>query len=323
MSELSPEISIVIPVHNEEENISSVLFEIKDVMDKLGRSYEIIAVDDGSTDRTFEVLKENLSKIPNLKIVKLTRNFGQHPALYAGFKYSRGNIIVTIDADGQNPAFEIPRLIQTLEEGNYDFVQGWRKERKESPLRRLFSRIVNWIISKITRVNLNDIGCGMACFNRATIQKLLQASHHFRYIPAEIAWMGLKVLSLPISQRERIKGKSRYKVWSLFWVNFDIITSISTLPVELMGFIGLLFSFIGFAIGTRILLRRIIWGLTYNDMATVTALFFFLVGVQILCTSVLCAYISRTYREVQHRPYYIVQQVVEYSTDENRTSNTN
>ncbi|MCX8064221.1 MAG: glycosyltransferase family 2 protein [Candidatus Hydrogenedentes bacterium] len=319
MSAPHPEISIVIPTYNESENILSVLSEIKEVMDNIDRPYEIIVVDDGSTDGTLEVLKKNLSTFPNLRIIRLTRNFGQHPAIYAGFNYSRGKIIVTIDADGQNPPSEIPRLIQTLEEGNYDFVQGWRKERKGTSIRKIFSRIVNWTISKITRSNLKDIGCGMACFTKSTTQKLLQASHHFRYIPAEVAWMGLKVYSLPISQRERVKGKSRYRVWSLFWVNFDIIASISTLPVEVIGFIGVIFSLIGFAMGTRILLRRILWGLTYNDMATVTALFFFLVGVQILCTSVLCAYISRTYREVQHRPYYIVQQVMESYQNENRT----
>lgn len=319
MPETTPEISIVIPVYNEKENILSILMEITEVMKNLPYSYEIIAVDDGSTDGTFHILKENISSIPNLKIIRLTRNFGQHPALYAGFNYSRGKIILTIDADGQNPPSEIPKFIQTLKEGNYDFVQGWRQKRQENLLRKISSFFINWIISKITHVQLKDIGCGMACFNRKTIQKLLQASHHFRYIPAEIAWMGLKIHSLPITQRKRKKGKSRYRIWSLFWVNFDIIASISTLPVEFIGFIGLLFSLIGFAMGTRILLRRILWGLTYNDMATVAALFFFLIGVQILCTSILCAYISRTYREVQHRPYFIVQQVVDSPDDNSRT----
>ncbi|MCA1902022.1 MAG: glycosyltransferase family 2 protein [Candidatus Hydrogenedens sp.] len=309
------EISIVIPVYNEEENITTVLDEIIAVMDNLGRSYEIITVDDGSKDNTFEILKKYHGEKPQVKVIRLTRNFGQHPALYAGFNYSQGNVIVTIDADGQNPPQEIPTLIKTLEEGNYDFVQGWRQSRQDSIFRTFFSRIVNWIITKITRVQLMDMGCGMACFNRPTIKKLIQATHHSRYIPAEVAWMGLKINSLPITQRKRKKGRSRYKIWSLFWINFDIIASISTLPVEIMGFIGFLFAIIGFGIGLRILLRRILWNMTYNDMATVTALFFILVGVQILCTSILCAYISRTYREVQHRPYYIIEQVL---TDEHR-----
>lgn len=317
MSELSPEISIVIPVHNEEENISSVLFEIKDVMDKLGRSYEIIAVDDGSTDRTFEVLKENLSKILNLKIVKLTRNFGQHPALYAGFKYSRGNIIVTIDADGQNPAFEIPRLIKTLEEGNYDFVQGWRKERRDNIFRKLSSKIVNYLVRHLTGAELKDIGCGMFALTKKTAENLLQNTHHYRYIPTEVSWMGLRAYSLPISHRKREKGQSRYKLWSLFWINFDIITSISTLPVEILGVLGILFSLIGFIIALGMIIKKVIWNTPLDSITPVTSLFFLLTGVQILCTSILCAYLSRCYREVQDRPYFVVKEILGNEKDKN------
>ncbi len=308
------EISIVVPVYNEEENIASVLDEIVEVMEKMGRSFEIIAVDDGSKDKSFEVLKQYHQKESRVRIVRLTRNFGQHPAVYAGFNYSRGKVAVTIDADGQNPPEEIENLVKTLEEGNYDFVQGWRKSRQDSTFRKFFSRIVNWTIKKITKVDLKDMGCGMAAFSQHAVKRLLQATHHSRYIPTEIAWMGLKVASYPIQQRKRKKGRSRYRIWSLFWINFDIIASISTIPVELMGFVGFLFALLGFGMGFRILVRRIFWNMTYNDMATVTALFFFLVGVQILCTSILCAYISRAYREVQHRPYFIVEEVISDDT---------
>lgn len=314
------DISIVIPIYNEAANISSTLDEIIEVMEQLGRYYEIIAVDDGSKDNTFEILKDYHEKKPQVQVIRLTRNFGQHPALYAGFNYSKGKSVVTIDADGQNPPQEIPNLIKILEEGNFDFVQGWRQQRQDSFYRKFFSNIINWIITKITHVQLMDIGCGMACFSRNAIEKLLQATHHVRYIPSEIAWMGLKVSSYPIIQRGRKKGKSRYRIWSLFWVNFDIIVSISTLPVEIMGIIGLLFSLVGFGMSFRILLRRILWNMTYNDMATAFALFFFLVGIQILCTSILCAYISRTYREVQHRPYFIIEQVLSGYGNENSSN---
>lgn len=304
------DISVIIPVHNEAENIEPVLDEVITELEKMNRKFEIIVVDDGSTDPSFEILKQYHQKDPRVRVIRLTRNFGQHPAVYAGLCYSRGRIVVTIDGDGQNPPEEIKNLIKTLEDGNYDFVQGWRKWRSENILRRVSSHFVNWIIKKITGVQLQDIGCGMAAFSEHAVKKLLQATHHSRYIPTEIAWMGLKTTSYPITQRCRNRGKSRYRIWSLFWVNFDIIISISTLPVELIGFIGFLFALVGFGMAFRILFRRIVWNLTYNDMATVTALFFMLVGIQILCTSILCAYISRTYREVQHRPYFIVEQVI-------------
>ncbi len=308
-AEYDVDISIVVPVYNEAENIEAVLDEIVEVMDKFGRSYEVIVVDDGSKDNSFEVLKRYHEREPRVRVVRLTRNFGQHPAVYAGFTYARGKWVTTIDADGQNPPEEIPKLVKTLEEGGYDFVQGWRTQRKDSKFRMFFSRAVNWIIQKITGVHIQDIGCGMAVFNRTAIQRLLQATHHYRYIPAEIAWMGLKIASCPITQRERRKGRSRYRVWSLFWVNFDIIASISTFPVEIMGVVGILFAVLGFAVGMGALLWQVFRGGS-NASIVLMSFLSLLVGVQILCLSILCAYLSRTYREVQHRPYFIVEEVV-------------
>jgi undecaprenyl-phosphate 4-deoxy-4-formamido-L-arabinose transferase len=234
------DISIVMPIYNEAANISSTLDEIIEVMEQLGRHYEIIAVDDGSKDNTFEILKDYHEKKPQVQVIRLTRNFGQHPAVYAGFNYARGKVLLSIDADGQNPPQEIPNLIKVLEEGNYDFVQGWRKHRQDRAFRKLFAHFVSWLISKMVGSPIRDAGCGMAAYSRVAVDRLLQATHHSRYIPAEIGWMGLKIKSHPISHRRREKGKSRYRIWSLFWINFDIIASI-TLYCESIGFIGLFF----------------------------------------------------------------------------------
>lgn len=304
------EISIVVPVYNEAENIASVLDEIIEVMEKLGRSFEVIAVDDGSKDNSFEILRQYYQKDSRVHVVRLTRNFGQHPAVYAGFNYSRGKILLSMDGDGQNPPEEIPNLIKVLEEGNYDFVQGWRTQRQDSYFRKFFSQFVNWFITKITGAELKDAGCGMAVYSRNAVNRLLQATHHSRYIPAEISWMGLKIKSHPITHRKREKGKSRYRIWSLFWINFDIIASISTVPVEAMGFVGMLFSLLGFLLGFIIFFRSFLFNKSVDSFVIITSLLLIFVGIQILCISVLCAYVSRVYREVQHRPYFIVMETL-------------
>ena len=313
------EISIVVPVYNEEENIGGVLDEIIEVMNCYGRGYEIIVVDDGSTDKTFEILKQYHSKHDNIQVVRLTRNFGQHPAVYAGFSYARGTIFLSMDGDGQNLPEEIPNLIKALEEGDFDFVQGWRTERQDSFLRRFFSQFVNRFISKATGSELKDAGCGMAAYSRNAVNRLLQATHHARYIPAEISWMGLKIKSHPIKHRKREKGKSRYRIWSLFWINFDIIASISTIPVEAIGYVGMLFSVLGFLLGFFIFFRSLLFNKSPDSLMIMTSLLLIFVGIQILCISVLCAYVSRAYREVQHRPYFIVRETL---TDEHHPHST-
>ncbi|MGC8737555.1 MAG: glycosyltransferase family 2 protein [Candidatus Hydrogenedens sp.] len=319
-TEKEVEISIVIPVYNEAENIASVLDEIVSVMENLGRSYEIVVVDDGSKDSSFEVLKRYHEEKPQIKVIRLTRNFGQHPAVYAGFSYACGKILLSMDGDGQNPPEEIPNLIKVLEGGNYDFVQGWRTQRKDSGFRRFFSQFVNWFIKKMTGAELKDAGCGMAVYSRNAVKRLLQATHHSRYIPAEISWMGLKIKSQPITHRKREKGKSRYRIWSLFWINFDIIASISTVPVEAIGFIGMVFSLLGFLLGLFIFIRTLLLNKSVDSFVIITSLLLIFVGIQILCISVLCAYVSRVYREVQHRPYFIVMETL---TDDPHLHSTN
>lgn len=301
------EVSIVVPVYNEGEHITLVLDEIVNVMEQLGRSFEVIAVDDGSKDNSFEILKEYHKKDSRISVVRLTRNFGQHPAVYAGFTYARGKILLSMDGDGQNPPEEIPNLIKVLEEGNFDFVQGWRTERQDSFFRKFFSKFVNKIITKITGTNLKDIGCGMAVYNRNTVNQLLSATHYARYIPTEICWMGLKTQSLPIKHRKREKGRSRYRIWSLFWVNFDIITSISTIPVEIIGFVGILLSFLSLPLWF-FLSFYFLFEQNYKILNFIILSFLILEAIQLLCISIICIYISRVYREVQDRPYFIIKE---------------
>ncbi len=309
MSLETPEISIVVPVFNEAPNLERLVDEIVHAMEPMGRAFEIVTVDDGSRDNSFAVLATIREREPRLRVVGLARNFGQNPATYAGFAQARGRIVVTIDADLQNPPSEIPKLVEKLDEG-FDVVQGWREQRQDSVLRRMASRAINGTVSKITGSEINDLGSGIKAYRREVIDRLCLSTHHARYLPAETAWLGVKVGEVKVAHRSRAAGESKYGLFALLRVNFDMIVSISTAPVKLVGTAGALISLIGFGMTVRILFLRLTMG-NFNELATVSALLFFLAGVQMVCISILCEYVSRIYVEVQQRPYYIVGSVLE------------
>jgi undecaprenyl-phosphate 4-deoxy-4-formamido-L-arabinose transferase len=305
----APEISVVVPVYNEAPNLERLRDELVAALEPLGRSFEVIAVDDGSRDDSFAVLRRIHEGDARFRVVRLLRNFGQNPALYAGFAQVRGGVVVTIDADLQNPPAEIPKLIAKLEEG-FDVVQGWRERRQDNPLRRMASGAINALVRRLTRTEIRDLGSGIKAYRRAVVDRLAAATHHARYLPAETAWLGVRVGDVKVEHRSRQAGESKYGLAALLRVNFDMIASISTAPVHLIGLVGLLCSLIGFGMAGFILYMRLIYG-NYNPLATVSALFFVLAGVQMLCTSILCEYISRIHVEVQQRPYYIVGETLD------------
>lgn len=306
----APEISVLFPVWNELANIELLYAEVVKAMEGFGRSFEMLAVDDGSSDGSFEALRLLREGDPRLRIIRLARNFGQNPALYAGFAHVRGRIVVTIDSDLQNPPADIPKLILELETGNYDIVQGWRQQRQDNPFRRIASRGVNRFMSRATGVQINDLGSGMKAYRREIITRLCMSTHHSRYIPAETAWLGVRVGEVQVGHRERYSGESKYSLMKLLRVNFDMITSISATPVQAIGGLGFIFSLVGFAMGLRLCYVRVFIG-NLNDFELTAALMFFIAGVQMFCTSILCEYVSRIYVEVQNRPYYIIDEILE------------
>ncbi len=310
MAAKDPEISIVTPVFNEAPNLETLVREIVEALDAHGRSFEIIAVDDGSSDGSFERLVALRASEPRLRVVRLARNFGQNPAIYAGFERVRGQIVVTLDADLQNPPADIPKLIDALDEGAYDIVQGCRQQRKDNPLRLLASGVVNRVVSRLGKVDIQDLGSGMKAYRREVVDRLCLSTHRSRYLPAETAWLGVKLGEVPVGHRSRTAGDSKYGLFALLKVNFDMLTTISAAPVHLIGLLGAFFAFIGFAMAIRVGYVRLVDG-NFSEYNTVLAVFFVLGGVQMLCTSIMCEYISRIYIEVQRRPYYIVGEVVE------------
>jgi undecaprenyl-phosphate 4-deoxy-4-formamido-L-arabinose transferase len=309
----APEISVVIPVFNEAPNLNELYSRVVATLEPLNRSFEVVTVDDGSSDGSYEILAELQAADPRLRIVRLARNFGQTPALYAGFANVRGRIIVQLDADLQNPPEEIVKLIAKLDEG-YDVVQGWRENRQDTGFRRYASKILNRIVSWATNVKIRDLGCGLKAFRREVIDRLAHFTHHSRYLPAELVWLGARIAEVKVEHRERAEGESKYSLWSLLRLNFDMIASVTTAPIKFVGMLGLLLALVGFGMGALIFSKRIIYG-NFNQFVSIVAIFFVIAGLQMTALGLLCEYVSRIFIEAQNKPYYIIREVREPETD--------
>ncbi|MBX7256418.1 MAG: glycosyltransferase [Candidatus Hydrogenedentes bacterium] len=309
MSENTPVVSVVVPIFNEEPNIRPLIERLTAALESSGRSYEILAVDDGSSDRSVEILREFRARDSRLRIIRLSRNFGQSPALFAGFANVRGQIVATIDADLQNPPEELPKLIAKIEEG-YDFVIGWRQRRQDSVLRKLPSLLLNALVRRLTKAGFRDIGCSLKVFRREVTDRLAQFNHRSRYLPAEVAWLGVRTCEVEVAHSERAAGTSKYGVLRLFRTAFDLVTSITSAPLQFIGLVGWLFAIGGFALGARVVYIRIVDG-DINQMGSVIAVLLFLQGVHLISMGLICEYISRIYIEVQNRPYYIIKDIIE------------
>jgi len=309
MTDIQPEISVVIPIYNEEPNLHELYSRLVAVLEGTGRSFEIVTVDDGSTDGSLDILKSIRAKDDRVRIVRLARSFGQNPTTYAGFGHTRGRIVATVDADLQNPPEEIPKLIDKLEEG-YEVVNGWRRNRSDSWPRVLASRVLNFIISRLSRVRLHDHGCALKVYRREVIDQLMQFTHHSRYLIADLTWLGVRIAEVEVEHRERAAGKGKYGFLDLLRVSFDLLSSISSVPLQIIGLIGWLFAFAGFGIGMWVGVYGLFLGV-YNPFLILVALFFLIAGVQMIATGIMCEYISRIYIEAQGKPYYLVKEVIE------------
>lgn len=309
--------SVVIPVFNEEKNVKPLYQQIIKSVEKLGKNLEIIFVDDGSTDDTFKILQELHKEDKRLKIIRFRKNFGQTAAISAGFDYSKGNIIVTLDGDLQNDPDDIPLLIDKLKEG-YDIVSGWRHKRKDPFLsRRLPSMIANRLISLVTNVKLHDYGCSLKAFRKEVIKNIRLYGEMHRFIPAVASWIGVSVTEVKVSHRAREQGKSKYGISRTITVLLDLITvkfllSYSTRPIQIFGLIGIVSSTIGGIIliylsFIRLVLEEPIGG---RPLLLLGVLLFF-IGVQFISMGLLAEIQARTYHESQNKPIYVVKEILE------------
>ena len=306
------ELSIVIPVYNEEENVEPLVQEIKSALEQLGKGYEIVIVDDGSTDGTFEVLARLHEREAHLRVVRLKRNFGQTAALAAGLAHCEGKTIVTMDGDGQNDPADIPALLAELDKGN-DLVTGWRFSRQDSFIsRRLPSRIANRLISWTTQVKVHDYGCTLKAMHSDVAKNLKLYGEMHRFIPAIAYERGARIAELKVHHRPRLRGTSKYAVTRTLRVVLDLLTvkfliSYSTRPSHIFGPIGVISGGVGFLIAIYLSFEKFFRGVTIgNRPLLLLAVLLIFIGFQFITMGLLGEMLARTYHESQGRPVFVV-----------------
>ncbi len=309
-------LSVVIPAYNEEENIPILYQKLKKVLDSLGREYEVIFVDDGSTDRTWEVLKTLASQDKRLKLIRFRRNYGQTAALYAGFQHANGDVIITMDADLQNDPEDIPLLLEKLEEG-YDIVSGWRKDRKDPFLsRRLPSIVANWLISKITGVELHDYGCTLKAYRADIIKRLELYGDMHRFLPALTKRMGARVTEIVVRHHPRLYGKSKYGIGRTVRVLLDILlvkflNEYINKPMYVFGTTGFALFTLGFLTLLYLVFVKLFLGEDIGGRPLlVISTMLILVGAQLISTGIIAELLVRIYYRIgQEKPFVIEEKV--------------
>ena len=312
LNAISPEpyISVIIPVFNEEENLRELAERLMRTLKAMGRPFEIILVDDGSSDSSWDLLSELHDQYPeNLRALQFNRNFGQHQAIFAGFQAARGQVMITLDADLQNPPEEIPRLVAKLEEG-YDTVGGWRENRRDSLFRKLPSHLVNVVMSRVTGTKLRDYGCMLRAYRREVIDSINQCHESSSFIPALANLYSRRVAEIPVGHAERERGQSKYGLIKLLRLNFDLMTGFSNFPIHVVGFTGVAIAFLGLLFGAFLLLRRLLVGPEVEGIFTLFAILFIFVGLNTLGLALIGEYVGRIYREVRGRPRYVIRQTL-------------
>lgn len=311
------DLSIVIPVYNEKESINRLYSSLDKTMSKLKIKYEVILIDDGSTDGTFEELKKLNKKNSSYKIIRFRRNFGQTSAMSAGFHYSSGDVILTLDADLQNDPKDIPAVLKKLNEG-HDIVSGWRRDRKDKAVTRRFPSIVaNKIISGLTGVNLHDYGCTLKAYRKEVIDNIDLYGEMHRYIPAVASRIGVSVAEIPVTHHSRKYGKSKYGISRTIRVILDIITikfllSYSQRPIQIFGLMGLLSGTAGFVITAYLIVMRIFFNQSLADRPLfILSIFMIFIGVQLITMGLLAEMNIRIYHEAQNKPTYVVKDIIQ------------
>ncbi|MFH1481274.1 MAG: glycosyltransferase [Pseudomonadota bacterium] len=308
----SSSLSVVIPVFNEEENLHELIRRCLGACEGLGKPFEIILVDDGSTDRSRETIRQGAEQYPDRILgVFLNRNYGQHAAVMAGFAESKGDIVVTLDADLQNPPEEIPKLIRKIEAG-FDVVGTVRIPRSDTLFRRLSSFMVNKAAQKATGVIMHDYGCMLRAYRRPIVDTMLRCDERSTFIPVLANSFARETAEIEVNHEWRSRGNSKYGLWKLINLQFDLLTSMTTFPLRLLSVLGSIISAVGVGFGLFLFAMRLIHGPKWaaEGVFTLFAILFIFIGAQFVGMGLLGEYIGRIYHDVRGRPRYFVQQVV-------------
>jgi undecaprenyl-phosphate 4-deoxy-4-formamido-L-arabinose transferase len=306
-----PELSIVIPVYNEQDGLATLFARLYPALDKLGMSYEIVFVNDGSRDNSVAILAEQFRARPDVtRVVLFNGNYGQHMAILAGFEAARGDIMVTLDADLQNPPEEIGLLVKKMREG-YDYVGSIRRKRKDSAWRTYASRAMNRLREKITNIKITDQGNMLRAYGRNVVDLMNQCGEVNTFVPALAYRFARNPTEVVVEHEERAAGESKYSLYSLIRLNFDLVTGFSLVPLQMFSMLGMLMSVASAALVVLLLVRRFAMGAEAEGVFTLFAIAFFFMGLILFGIGLLGEYIGRIFQQVRARPRYVVQAILQ------------
>jgi undecaprenyl-phosphate 4-deoxy-4-formamido-L-arabinose transferase len=307
----SPALSIVIPIYNEEAGLASLFERLYPALDALGETYEIVFVNDGSKDRSAAILREQFQLRPDVtRVILFAANAGQHMAIMAGFEHCRGEIVVTLDADLQNPPEEIGKLVAKMREG-HDYVGSIRRKRHDTLFRTYASKAMNRLRERITRITITDQGNMLRAYSRSVVDAINSCKEVSTFIPALAYTFSQRPTEVVVEHEERAAGESKYSLYSLVRLNFDLMTGFSLVPLQWFSMLGILVSMGSAALFVLLIGRRLIYGPEAEGLFTLFALAFFLIGLALFGIGLLGEYIGRIYLQVRHRPRYLVDAVLE------------
>ena len=304
-------LSVVIPVYNEQDVLQALFDRLYPALDALDVRYEIVFINDGSRDKSVAMLSEQFNLRPDVtRVVLFNGNFGQHRAILAGFEHSRGERVVTLDADLQNPPEDIKLLLAEMDKG-HDYVGSIRRQRNDSLWRHLASRAMNHLREKLTRIKMTDQGCMMRAYSRRIIDTINQCNELHTFIPALAYQFAQNPTEVTVGHEERFAGESKYSLYSLIRLNFDLMTGFSLVPLQWFSLMGMAISAGSGLLVAYMLLRRLFLGPEEGGLFTLFAIAFFLIGIALFGIGLLGEYIGRIYQEVRARPRYVIQAVLE------------
>ncbi|BBJ22839.1 glycosyltransferase [Candidatus Nitrotoga sp. AM1P] len=307
----TPQLSVVIPVYNEEEGLQTLFDRLYPTLDNLGVNYEIVFINDGSRDRSAAILREQFQRRPDVtRVILFNGNFGQHMAITAGFEHARGARVVTLDADLQNPPEEIAKLLAKMDEG-YDYIGSIRKQRNDSWWRHMGSRTMNRLRERITNIKMTDQGCMLRAYDRPLIDAINSCKEVNTFVPALAYTFARNPAEVMVEHEERALGESKYSLYSLIRLNFDLMTGFSVVPLQWFSMAGIIISLMSAFFVVFLLVRRLFVGPEAEGLFTLFAIAFFLIGLTLFGIGLLGEYIGRIYLQVRHRPRYLIQAVLD------------
>ena len=307
----NPQLSVVIPVYNEEQGLQALFDRLYPALDKLGLAYEILFINDGSRDRSAAILREQFQKRTDVtRVILFNGNFGQHMAIMAGFEHSRGQRVVTLDADLQNPPEDTGLLLAKMDEG-YDYVGSIRRQRSDSWWRHVASRAMNGLRERLTRIKMTDQGCMFRAYDRHIVDAVNSCKEVSTFIPALAYTFARNPAEVIVGHDERTAGESKYSLYSLIRLNFDLMTGFSLVPLQMFSMLGITISLLSGFFVAFLFVRRLIIGPEAEGLFTLFAIAFFLIGITLFGIGLLGEYIGRIYQQVRHRPRYLVEAVLE------------